>query len=202
MSKTASSKGGSSEESYSPFERIELTRGNGLIADLFFLLVVLGGLSFQGGLLSVAAWFVLHACWANVRVEFTFGVGAVLFAGLTGSLSRLADAVAVAVGSGLDIQLVAAIITLAGLGGLLANDLKQTWQSIRLVTVFVVLVGFSAVLLALTSQAIGIQRLGAGTIVVLVSTSYVLHRYERGQRWRGRQDRGDTETDGPRSEDS
>jgi hypothetical protein len=194
MSKATSSTGGSGVESYSPFERIELTRGNGLLSDLFFLLFVLGGLSLEGGLLGVAAWFVLLVCWATVRVEFTFGVGAVLFAGLTDAPSRLADAVAVAVGSGLDVQFVAAVITLTGLCGLLANDLRQTWRSIRIVAVFVVPVGLSAAVLALTSQVIGFQQLGAGTIVVLVSISYVLHRYERGQRWRVRPSEQETET--------
>jgi hypothetical protein len=201
MSERVDSGGGSVVEPYSPFERTDLARGNGILVEFFFLLVALGGLSLQGGLFGAAAWLLLLACWATLRVEFTFGVGAVLFTGLTGVRSGFAEAVAVAVGSGLEVSLVAIAVTLTGLGGLLANDLRHTWRSIRPVALFVVLVGFSAAVLALASRGIALQRLGAGTVVTLVLSSYVLHRYERGRRWRVESAEAERETDVPRSED-
>lgn len=200
MSERVDPAGERSGEPYSPFERIELARGNGLLTDLFFLLFVLGGLSLQGGQFGVAAWLVLLACWAIVRIEFTFAIGAVMFVGLTGARSGFADTLAVAVGPGVDIPLVAIVVTLIGLGGLLAIDLGRTWRSMYPVAVFAVLLGLSAAVLAFTNQGTALQLLGAGTAATLVSASYVLHRYERGLQWRVRSAEETVETDISRSE--
>ncbi|MFD1633356.1 hypothetical protein ACOZ4L_09180 [Haloplanus ruber] len=153
MSETARS-----TDHYSPISRLE--ERSQRVPELLAVLVALAGLLLQGERLGVLAGVVLVVLWLFLRVEFVFATGVLAVAGLGDPLS------------------LGTVLTLSGLGGLLAVDLARTWDSIGAVALFLALFVVAGGILAAT-QVVAVRGLGLGAAALLAGLAYALHRYER-----------------------
>lgn len=153
MSETAGS-----PDHYSPISRLE--ERSQRVPELLAMLVALAGLLSQGERLGVLAGVVLVVLWLFLRVEFVFATGVLAVAGLSDPLS------------------LGTVLTLSGLGGLLAVDLARTWGSVSVVALFLALFVVAGGTLA-ASQVVAVRWLGLGAAAALAGLAYALHRYER-----------------------
>lgn len=146
--------------SYRPFSRLETRTQR--VSELFSVLIALAGMFVQTGRLGAVAGVALVGLWLYLQVEFVFAAGTLLFVGLGGDPVSLG-----------------AILTLTGLGGLLAVDLARTWRSVRPVALFLsaFLIGTIGVLGA--SRTVAVSRLGVVITVGCCALAYGLYRYER-----------------------
>lgn len=152
------SEAASSTDRYSPISRLE--ERSQRVPELLAMLVALAGLLLQSGRLGVLAGVVLVGLWLFLRVEFVFAAGVLVVAGFGDPLS------------------LAAVLTLSGLGGLLAVDLARTWGSVGVVALFLALFVVAGGMLV-ASQVVAVRWLGLGAAAALTGLAYALHRYER-----------------------
>lgn len=146
-------------ETYSPISRLE--ERSQRLSELLGIFVVLAGFLLQNDRLGVVAGVIILVCWLFLQVEFTFAAGILAAAGLGDPLS------------------IGTVLTLAGLGGLLAVDVARTWRSVGVVALFLVLFVVGTGGLLVGSQLVELRLLGVGAAVVLGGLAYVCHRYER-----------------------
>lgn len=145
---------------YSPFNRTDDYANR--LPELFAVLVAGVGLYFQGDLLGAAAGITVAVLWTRLQVEFVFATGVVLLAGLGG-----------------DSVTSAAILTMAGLAGLLAAELGRAWESIRLAVLYLAVFAAASVGIVYLTADVALHWVAAIAVAVIAAVSYGLHRYEQ-----------------------
>lgn len=146
-------------ERYNPINRVE-TRSQ-RFAELLVIGGAVAGFALSNGRLGIIAGLVLLGCWMRLQVELTFIVGAVLVAVLGG-----------------DVSTPGSLLTVAGLGGLLAVDLARAWASVQPAALFLMSVFAGALVGVPTYDRFGPYWFVLGAVGILAGGLYGLYRYQ------------------------